>query len=468
MIAAVSRRGACPALSSPMRTGDGLLVRLNPVSGGLTPGQLAGLCNSAARHGNGIVEVTARGSFQIRGLTPASAPALAADVDALGIAVRAGVPVETGPLAGLDPAELADPRPLAEAIRRGVSQAALSMRLGPKVSVVVDGGGRIGLDAVAADVRLKALRPGVWKLSLAGTAETALPVAELNEKDAAATTLKVLGRIAAAGLAARARDVAVSLRRDLHRPPSVLPDISPSRGEIGRPQGFRQSSKLPISPLEGEMSGRTEGGRLNSDLLKLTDRRIALMISLPFGSATAGDLTRFAASAEAAGCGELRLAPARRLLVLCPDLTAADVLRTEAESLGFITDPADPRRSVSACPGAPACASGRFRTRPAALEIVQQARGLLDGSLHVSGCAKGCAHPAAAVLTLVGGEKGVGLVVKGTARDTPLAYSRPKALGGSLRRLARLAAAERRTDETLAACLSRIGADRLAAAFRQE
>ena len=41
------------------------------------------------------------------------------------------------------------------------------------------------------------------------------------------------------------------------RPPSVLPDISPSRGEIGWSPGFRQSSTLPISPLEGEMSGRT-------------------------------------------------------------------------------------------------------------------------------------------------------------------------------------------------------------------
>ena len=51
-------------------------------------------------------------------------------------------------------------------------------------------------------------------------------------------------------------------------PPSVLPDISPTRGEIGCHLGFRQSStlqkarkpKLPISPLVGEMSGRTEGG----------------------------------------------------------------------------------------------------------------------------------------------------------------------------------------------------------------
>ncbi|MBY2990443.1 cobaltochelatase subunit CobN [Rhizobium leguminosarum] len=59
-------------------------------------------------------------------------------------------------------------------------------------------------------------------------------------------------------------------------PPSVLPDISPTRGEIGdeRPRliscvagaassngSFSGSpSDLPISPLVGEMSGRTEGG----------------------------------------------------------------------------------------------------------------------------------------------------------------------------------------------------------------
>ncbi|RWC61617.1 MAG: ABC transporter ATP-binding protein [Mesorhizobium sp.] len=52
-------------------------------------------------------------------------------------------------------------------------------------------------------------------------------------------------------------------------PPSVLPDISPSRGEIAPSSlsspianvaGDEATAKLPISPLEGEMSGRTEGG----------------------------------------------------------------------------------------------------------------------------------------------------------------------------------------------------------------
>jgi len=82
----------------------------------------------------------------------------------------------------------------------------------------------------------------------------------------------------------------------LFSPPSVLPDPAlrlrfgrssfekpnrwlfvafgdhsspPSRGEIGLPLGFRQSAmsqnerrgwRKPISPLEREMSGRTEGG----------------------------------------------------------------------------------------------------------------------------------------------------------------------------------------------------------------
>ncbi|RWC61209.1 MAG: hypothetical protein EOS56_12130 [Mesorhizobium sp.] len=52
-------------------------------------------------------------------------------------------------------------------------------------------------------------------------------------------------------------------------PPSALPGISPSRGEIAPSSKLSPiinaaivppAPKLPISPLEGEMSGRTEGG----------------------------------------------------------------------------------------------------------------------------------------------------------------------------------------------------------------
>jgi len=53
-------------------------------------------------------------------------------------------------------------------------------------------------------------------------------------------------------------------------PPSVLPDISPTRGEIGYHFGFRQPPALQakghecgmISFLVGEMSGKTQGGNV--------------------------------------------------------------------------------------------------------------------------------------------------------------------------------------------------------------
>ena len=56
-------------------------------------------------------------------------------------------------------------------------------------------------------------------------------------------------------------------------PPSVLPDISLSMGEINCGTRFRSqlaappvdiergALRLSTSPLEGEMSGRTEGGK---------------------------------------------------------------------------------------------------------------------------------------------------------------------------------------------------------------
>ena len=66
-------RHACPALSAPMETGDGLLVRFLPTAP-VPVDALIGLCDAARAHGNGVIEITARGSVQVRGLSPRSAP----------------------------------------------------------------------------------------------------------------------------------------------------------------------------------------------------------------------------------------------------------------------------------------------------------------------------------------------------------------------------------------------------------
>ena len=283
------RRGACPALAAPMPTGDGLLVRLLPVSGGLSPKSLIGLCKSAARYGNGVVEVTSRGSLQFRGFSDASALAFAEDVEDLGIAVRVGVSVETSPLAGLDLGEVANPLPVAERIRSAISAAGLAERLGPKVSVVIDGGGHVTMDSVAADARLTSERHGVavrWRLLIAGDADTATPVALFEEDAAVAAVLTILSGIAERGRDARARDLSASLLRKepgFSARPTVLPGASLSDG--------RKGSNSEREAFDAGFPG----------LVPLRAARATLAVALPFGHTDAARLADFASRAEVAG-----------------------------------------------------------------------------------------------------------------------------------------------------------------------
>ncbi|RWD78418.1 MAG: precorrin-3B synthase [Mesorhizobium sp.] len=489
---AFSRRGACPALSAPMQTGDGLLVRLNPVAGGLSPKSLIGLCESALRHGNGIMEVTARGSLQIRGLTAASARLLAAEVDALGIEVRSGVPVEIGPLAGIDPQEIADPLPLAERVRMAIEEAGLTQRLGPKVSVIVDGGGQLAMDELMADVRLAAVQAtaGVqWSVSVAGDGRTAKLLATVDADTARDITVAALRMIAEKGREAHTRDLSWRQLGSLASwhsvtPPSVLPDISPARGEIGNSAGGsalappaigESRDERAICPLAGEMSGRTEGGAQERQPSKspigIFDLAItrALGIGLPFGSMPAEKLIEMTRQALVFGATEIRPAPGRALLFLGLSPSACPALEASAATLGFVTSATDPRTRIAACPGISACSSGRIATRAIAEIIAKESADLLDASLtlHISGCAKGCAHPGSTALTLVGDEKGAGLVVDGTAKALPAGYRPGYDAARGVAGIAEAVREQRHPGETAAACLTRLGAAGLAELYRR-
>ncbi len=96
-------------------------------------------------------------AFRCAGLSAASAPRFAADIAALGIAAADGVPVLTNPLAGIRCRRNSRCR----RARRRVARARwrsdrCAAKLGAKVSVAIDGGGALDLDALAADVRLRA------------------------------------------------------------------------------------------------------------------------------------------------------------------------------------------------------------------------------------------------------------------------------------------------------------------------
>jgi precorrin-3B synthase len=167
---------------------------------------------------------------------------------------------------------------------------------------------------------------------------------------------------------------------------------------------------------------------------RLNNGQAAFGVALAFGYTEAGVLKRFAQAAARCGATSIQPAPGRALLVIGLGGAAANEFAASAAAAGFVIRPDDARRYVVACAGAPACGSATLCTRQLAPAIAQAARPFLDGSLtiHVSGCAKGCAHPGAAALTLIGPDR---LVVQGRAGDTPHGTTSAAAFIAGLSRL---------------------------------
>ncbi len=131
---------------------------------------------------------------------------------------------------------------------------------------------------------------------------------------------------------------------------------------------------------------------------------LGFLAGFEFGQMTAETMSVLAES------GPLRITPWRMILVegakKAPDLP------------GLITRADDPMLKVIACTGAPGCPQALIATRPLARALSSS---LPKGTLlHIAGCAKGCAHPGPAALTLVGCPGGtLGLIRSGTAASHP-------------------------------------------------
>ena len=247
-----ARRGVCPGLVRPMQTGDGLLARF-ALARPVPLDAFASVCAAAQTYGNGIIEITSRGSIQIRGLMPDSSPAFASAVEALDIADPTDGRVIASPLAGLDPHEVFDVREIAEALRDALSDTGLATSLAPKVSIVIDGGGSRSFDAVPADIRLRAASGGdgvFFHVSLAGT-----PFGTIASDRAVETVVALLQTIAARGPTARASDLLASqqspISSEMPRLATLAPTLPPVGGE-GRPRERSERGRGggPISSAE--------------------------------------------------------------------------------------------------------------------------------------------------------------------------------------------------------------------------
>jgi precorrin-3B synthase len=386
-----------------MPTGDGLLVRLLPI-GTIPLATFGALCAAARTHGNGVIEVTSRGSIQVRGLSAVSAPAFEAAVTVLGIAAEDGGPVHCNPLTGIEPEEIFDAGALAGALRRRMMQQSMAARLSAKVSVAIDGAGLLNLATLPADIRLRALATAdgvMLRLSVGGDESSAADLGILAPADSIEAVMRLLGVLAKRGPTTRARDV---LARE-----GVT--------------AFRSATDGLVISARPHESGNEQVTSSPIGLHRLRDGLQAYGMGLAFGHANAASLENLVAAAEAVGATGFRMAPGRALLAigLKPQTTLAFI--AGAKRQGFIVRAGDPRRRVVACAGAPICASAHMASRAMAPALAEHsATEFSDGkTIHVSGCAKGCAQASPAALTIVGTPEGCALIANGSTRDAPFA-----------------------------------------------
>ena len=375
-------RGTCPSLWEPMPTGDGLLVRVKPPGGVLTAAGARTLAEAASCWGNGVIEATGRANLQIRGLQPTTVGRFAAAVVAAGLAhpdpaVERRRNVICAPLAECGSAA----GQVAAALEAMLAADGRLASLPAKFGFLVDAGGVLGLAHVGADICIR-LRGDGCEVGLDG------------------------GRLAAR---TDVREAAVLACRLAHAflqiasPPRRMRDLVAEVDEaaVFTACGLKPVSRAPIGRSPPASVGWFPAAR-------------AFGAGLPFGTMAAGDLAQLAHAAERFGDGTLRLTPWRALILT--GVTDPAPL----EHLPFITDPADPLLRISACPGQPGCESATVDTRRTALALSGLA---LSGTVHVSGCSKGCAHPSPAALTLIGRDGRFDVVREGRASDPPLRQS---------------------------------------------
>ncbi len=356
-------QGWCPGALRPMLSGDGLVVRVRPQAGRLTPDHAAGIAAAARAHGNGLIDLSARGNVQMRGVSEAAHPALIADLRALGL-IDADAQGEARRNILVTP--FADTSTDALAARLGAVLPQMPPLPG-KFGFVVDTGAAPVFGGIAGDIRLERAADGGLLIRCEGAALGA-PVTE----DEAVETAVELARwfVAAGGVTEGRGRMAALIGRGLAPEGRLAGQIAPAH------------AAAPAAPGLG-----AEGA----------------MVGFAFGQMTAATLAALAA------LGPLRITPWRMVLV--------ERLRAMPDLPGLILTADDPIRRVEACSGAPACLQARAAVRDLAARLAPDVpQGKL---LHVSACAKGCAHPGRADLTLVATAEGFDLIRNGSAHDTP-------------------------------------------------
>jgi precorrin-3B synthase len=400
MITPSSVKGWCPGARRPMQSGDGLIVRVRPHVGSLPVASLGVLADAAARFGNGQIDLTRRANLQIRGVTEETLQPLwdtLASLDLLdeSAATEAIRNIAINPLAGIDPTEIIDVRPIARALEAKLARNPNLQALPGKFAFVIDGGGVLPMTELAADIRLEAHCDGNDSFIAVGL-----------------STASGVAWLAAAPLF-EAANVAVRVAR------AMLAQSAGARAHALSPTAVGAiQSGLGLPKVSSRLAGSPNRQRPRRGLIALQGGQYAVGQGTPLGRIDSQSLTALADALAGFGVTDVRLSPWRTIYAAVGTRADGEALIDVARAHGLIVDDADPLVRIDACSGAGCCPATTLPTRDHARVLAAlAARTGFPGTLHISGCSKGCARSAPADLVLVGTGDSYRVVRNGTVKD---------------------------------------------------
>ena len=385
-----ARRDTCPSVHVPFQTVDGALLRVRLPGGQLNAAMLRSVAEVVGWNAGSLVELTNRANLQIRGVLPG-------DVDRARVvltdsgAVRANgngdarVNVVGSPLTGIDPTEVLDVRATV-AMVADLLYTEAPPGLPAKFGVIVDAGGDVHLRGRRHDLALGAVVTDgsvCFEVVLGdGLAldRAAQPVL-LVDPAAVPTLVSAVMTLCANG--ERGADVLAH-----HGYEQLMEHLAQDVGDGARlvhPTTIRsrwQPSQIPVGVGAGWVSGTPVLGRMCAD-----------------------DLGSLADLADAHSGGDIRITPWRNVVLPTSD---THEVQTGLHQLHMYTDGHDPVQSVVACAGSTGCSSGTADTQAHGRALINMLRALpattQPSSVHLSGCAKGCAGTARSTFTLIAGD----------------------------------------------------------------
>jgi precorrin-3B synthase len=365
-------QGWCPGALRPMPSGDGFVVRVRPRGGRLTAAQAAGIAELAARYGNGLLDVSNRANLQMRGVTAASHPALIDGLSTLGC-LDATAEAEGRRNIMVSPFWTGDEtQAIAQALEAALA-APNAPQLPGKFGFSIDLTAQNQLTTAPADMRIEANEDGII---VRGEGFTTGALAS-SATDAAAKAIELAHWFTQTG----------HIQNGRGRMATLFADLPPKDRHARLPAAFQTQAARPNTAQPPHIGGCASG----------------VLVGLAFGQIQAQTLKNLAQ------LGALRLTPWRMILI--------EGLSTPPDLPALITRADDPLLRVVACTGAPACPQALGDTRRLAAALAPH---VPEGkTLHVSGCAKGCAHPAPADYTLIATVTGFAPLHNATAAATP-------------------------------------------------